>query len=86
MKDGEEGYPCSIPHRGGKELPLLVLYCVGAGWWAVWWSASERLELLGSGEIPVGLSDTDAVAPEVPPVLPKVCRVFPLPIAYRGKP
>ena len=38
---------------------------VGAGWWSVWWRAPECLrERLGSGEIFVGLADTDVVAPE----------------------
>lgn len=37
---------------------------VGAGWWSVWWRAPMRLRWrLGSGEIPVGLVDTVAVAP-----------------------
>ena len=37
----------------------------GAGWWSVWWRAPECLRSrLGSGEISVGLADTDAVAPQ----------------------
>ena len=35
------------------------------GWWTVWWRAPERPRgRWGSGEILVGLADTDAAAPE----------------------
>ena len=37
---------------------------VGAGWWLVWWRDPERPRCgLGSGETPVGVADSGAVAP-----------------------
>ena len=63
--------PAPLPRRADPSLrccgePAWKLQVrVGAGWWSVWWRAPMRLRWrLGSGEIPVGLADTDTVAPE----------------------